>query len=366
MYLVVGNDVAHRLPSLDGDAAEIFFDEWRFQTGLRFEHDFQDFGFAVGIGAEPHHLGARCALCEVVFLVAGNACDGETFHVVKTLFAVAVYDVVDGACVVALEYVEVENVFTDKHLLAHLHDLVFAVFVEDDDVVDVGAVAYKLVALQSGADEALVAVDVEFLVGLDDLGRLDGVETAYGGATGIGGPVFLFQVTEPAYREVGHVGEVVVYLFDVGLDGGNLPVGLVGVEFQDAGHLYLHEAEYVVAGDFAKEILLEWVEPTVDVGHGLVHGGTLFKVFVFVDTLLDEDFFEREEVQRLAQLVALYAQLGLQQRFGAVGVAAQHLAHREEERLVVAYHAAVGRQAHLAVGKGIESVDGFVRRGAGL
>ena len=101
-------------------------------------------------------------------------------------------------------------------------------------------------------------------------------------------------------------------------------------------------------------------------GHGLVHVGALFKVFVFVDTLLDEDFFEREEVQRLAQLVALYAQLGLQQLFGAVGVAAQHLAHGEEARFVVLYHAAVGRQAHLAVGKGIEGVDGFVRRGAGL
>ena len=46
--------------------------------------------------------------------------------------------------------------------------------------------------------------------------------------------------------------------------------------------------------------------------------------------------------------------------FRAVRRVAEHVADGEELRLVVLDHAAVGRDADLAVGEGIEGVDGLV------
>ena len=69
-----------------------------------------------------------------------------------------------------------EDVLADEDLVLYLDDLVLAVAVEDDDVVDVGAVLHQFRLLQSRADEAGLAVDVEFLVALRHLGRDDRVE----------------------------------------------------------------------------------------------------------------------------------------------------------------------------------------------
>ena len=46
--------------------------------------------------------------------------------------------------------------------------------------------------------------------------------------------------------------------------------------------------------------------------------------------------------------------------FRAVHAVAQHIADSQELRLVVLDHAAVGRDANLAISKGIEGVDGLV------
>ena len=52
------------------------------------------------------------------------------------------------------------DILAYENLIGHLDDLVFAVAVEEYDIVDVGAVAHKLVLLQSCAYEALLTVDV--------------------------------------------------------------------------------------------------------------------------------------------------------------------------------------------------------------
>ena len=85
-----------------------------------------------------------------------------------------------------------QDVLAHEDLLGHANHLVFAVFVEDDDVVDVGTVAHELVFLHARPDESLLAVDVEFLVGLGHLGGLDGVETLYLGQSRMVVAVFVF------------------------------------------------------------------------------------------------------------------------------------------------------------------------------
>ncbi len=47
-----------------------------------------------------------------------------------------------------------------------------------------------------------------------------------------------------------------------------------------------------------------------------------------------------------------------------VHAVAEHVADRQEMRLAVAYHATVGRNAHLAVGEGIKCVNRLVARSA--
>ena len=70
-------------------------------------------------------------------------------------------------------------------------------------------------------------------------------------------------------------------------------------------------------------------------------------------------------MQLLQQLVLAYLQFLAYQVLGAVGRVAQHVADGEELRLLVLDNAAVGRDVDLAVGEGIEGVDGLVRRHAG-
>ena len=69
-------------------------------------------------------------------------------------------------------------------------------------------------------------------------------------------------------------------------------------------------------------------------------------------------------MQALLYLALAYLQLFLQQGKCVVHRLAQHVAHGEEVRLPFVDDAAVGRDADLAVGEGVERVDGLVGRGA--
>ena len=253
-----------------------------------------------------------------------------------------------------------QDVLAHEYLVGDAHHFILAFLVEDDDVVDVGAVAHKLVFLQSGAYEAVVAVDIQLLVGLDDLCSLDGVEVLYLGQSGMCGSVFLLQISEPVSRNLNHVVQLMVYVVHFGLYLGYQLLGLVLVELQYACHLDVHEAQDVVLCNLAYHLRIERRQPVVDVLACCVHVGSLLKLAVFVDALLDEYLFERREVELLEQLMLAYLELLAQQGHGAVGRVAQHVVHGQELRLVVFDYAAVGRDVYLAVGEGVEGVDGLV------
>ena len=72
-----------------------------------------------------------------------------------------------GACVAFLEDVHMDNLglllfglaalgLAHENLFGHAHHLVGAVAIEEDDIVNVRAVADKFVLLQTGADEAFL------------------------------------------------------------------------------------------------------------------------------------------------------------------------------------------------------------------
>ena len=113
----------------------------------RLEGHFDYFGFAIGVSREIDDAATRCAHGEVIFFIFRQTRNEESFHVVWPGFAVAINHIVDGSLVVLLEDGYVLGVGSDKDLVRHAYYLIFAVFVEDDDVVDIGAVAEELIFL---------------------------------------------------------------------------------------------------------------------------------------------------------------------------------------------------------------------------
>ena len=253
-----------------------------------------------------------------------------------------------------------------EELILHAHHLIGAVAVEENHVVDIGTVADVFVLLQSGANEALLAVDVEFLIGLHHFGGRDGVEALDFRQTRMVFAVFLAYVVEPLTGDVYHVGQFAVYLLDFVLDGGNVLLRLVLVELEDARHTNLHQAQDVLLRHLAHHLRIPGRQTLVDPLAGFVHRLGLLKLAVLVDTLLDEDLLQRSEMQLLRKLSLANETLLFEQIERVVHTALEHIAHGEEHRLAVVDDAAVGRDALFAVGAGIEGVDGLVARSTRL
>ena len=87
----------------------------------------------------------------------------------------------------------------------------------------------------------------------------------------------------------------------------------------------------------------------------------VFELPILIDTLLDEDPLQRSGQVLLLTLAEQDLQLLGEELLRPIHAVAQQLADAGEERLLVADDTAVGADADLAVGEGIERVDGLVR-----
>ena len=349
VHLVLGQQIALGSAPLDKDFGEVLVEEDTLQLGRRVERNLDDLGLAVGVGREVADARALGAAGDVVFAVAGDGGHAEALDVVVAFRTVTVDAVVDGALVVLLVDAQPQHVLAHEELVGHAHNLELAVAVEDDDVVDVRAVADELVLLQTRADEAVGAVDVQLLVGLDHLRGFDGVEVAYLRQAGVLLAVLLLQEQEPLRRHLHKVGQVALYLLYLGTDAGHQLVGLVFVELQNALHLDFQKAQYVVLGHLAHHLRVVGCQALVDVLADGVNVGSLLELLVLVDALLYEYLFQRLEVQLLQQFVLSYLQLLADEVLGALYTVAQHVADGQELRLVVLDDTAVGRNVDLAV-----------------
>ena len=76
----------------------------------------------------------------------------------------------------------VDDVAAHEDLVGDLRDLERAVLHDREDAVEDGALVHELVLAPVEADEALLAVDVEALVGGDDRGGVDLLDLVVAGA----------------------------------------------------------------------------------------------------------------------------------------------------------------------------------------
>ena len=363
---VAGEEVALCAASLDEDVAEVDFLEYvlPFLSDIGVERHLDDLRLAVGVGREVHHARSRLALRHVILSVACAGGHAEALDVVGPLLSVAIDEVEDRAVVVLLEDLDVEDVLADEDLVLYLDDLVLAVAVEDDDVVDIGAVLHQFRLFQSRADEAGLAVDVEFLVALRHLGRDDRVETLDLRLARMVLAILLLEHLKPLRRDACHLAQV---LLDAGYLGpylGDQFLVFVLRELGDALHLDLQQAQQVLAPYCAHEARVERLQSLVDVGDELVRVLGVLERLALIDALLDEDLLQRGKEELLLQLVAPDLQFLAQQFLGVVHVAAQYVADGEKLWFLPVDDAAVGRDVDLAVCEGIEGVDGLVARRA--
>ena len=242
-------------------------------------------------------------MCQVVLLVAGQRGHVETFHEVVALLAVTIHRIIDRARVALLEHGEIEHVLPHEDFFGDADHLVFTVLVEDDDIVEVGAVAHELVFLQARTDKAVGAVDIEFLVGFCHLRGLDGVEIAKFREARVVLAVFVLEELEPVGGHLGKVRQVAVDLLDLRLQTRHQLVGLVLVEFQDALHLDFQQLQDVVLRYLAHQRGVVGRQAVVDMFADGIDGGRLFKFLILIDPLLDKDLFKRLEVELFQKFV---------------------------------------------------------------
>ena len=162
LHRTFANDVSTRGSRLDNHLREVevhdtFFAAWGC---FRFENNPYRLGLAVGIGREINHFRTRSALRKVVLAVARYAGDVETLDKIMAFLAVAIHNIISGAPVVALMHLHMQHVFAHKNLVGHAHYLILAVAMEHQDVVDVRAIAHKLVFFQPRSDKSLAAIDI--------------------------------------------------------------------------------------------------------------------------------------------------------------------------------------------------------------
>ena len=304
--LVLGQHIAPRRAALNRQLAEIFADLHLLEMQSRLKRHLDDFRLAVRVGREIKHLGARLALRQVVVLVTGHAHDIETLHIIDTALAVTIDDIIDRAVVVLLENGDMDDVRADKQLLSHSHNAVLAVTVEDDDIVDVGTVAKELILLQPRADKALLTVDIQLLVGLDDRLDIDIGEIAHLSTAGIFGAVFVLEHLEPTDGVIGQVVDIVLRGLDLLGQILHQLVRLLGIELRDTNHANFEQTLDILAAHLTNQLRLPRVKRLVDKRHQLVFVRRCLVALLLVDTILDKNFLQRGIEIAFLQLRFLY------------------------------------------------------------
>ena len=198
--------VSLRGASLDGNLREILVEDCFLDLRIGVERNLDDLCLAIGVGREIHDSRARCTLCHIVLPVANHGSHVETLHEAEALLSVTIHHIIDGTRVVLLEYVDIEHVFAHEHLFCHADHLVFTFLIEDDDIVEVGAVAHKLVLFQSCTDKAVCTIDVELLIGFSHLRGVDGVEIAYLRLARMILTIFVLEELEPIGCHLHEIG----------------------------------------------------------------------------------------------------------------------------------------------------------------
>ena len=303
MHGIFRQQVTFRILSLDEQFTEILVDKQFLLMHTGFEGNLDNLRLSVRVRCEIEDPASFLSLGKIILTVACHTGHIEPLDEIEALAPVAVHHIIDGTTVVLLEYRQVDDVLSHEDLVCHADNLILTVAVEDNDIVDVGTVAHKLILLQTCTDESVLSVDIQFLVGLGHLCCLNGIEVTDFCKTRMVGSVFILQVLEPLDGDTYHVRQFIVDIGNLVFQAENQFIGLITVELQDSCHLDVHELEDIVLAHLTDHLRIVRCQPVVDMLTGSIHGWSLLELLVLIDTLFDEDLLQRAEMQLLQQLV---------------------------------------------------------------
>ena len=175
----------------------------------------------------------------------------------------------------------------------------------------------------------------------------------------IPGAVFVLEGLEIVDTELRQVLEMVAQLGLFLLDGAYLVGDGLDVELGYLADRLLDQLQDIRVGNRAAEQVLVPEHGGLHVLELLFPGAGVV-LEDLVDLVLEENLLEGCVVPLALDLVQTDGQFLAHQLAGPLGVVAEHVVHAHEVRLLVLDHAGVGRDADLAVGAGVEGVDGPV------
>ncbi len=182
-------------------------------------------------------------LGNVVFLIA---CDpryrGPLHHHIAGI-PVEVDHVVNGPIVVLFEYSCMDDVLSGKMLICDTCDCVFAVLQENDDVVNVGTIAYVLILSETCADESVCGIHVKFFIGNHHLACLNVGKVSKFRSAVHSLAILLFNMAEIVNSVVHQISQIGLDLLHLLLQGLDVLIGPLGIVFGDPFNFYLGELD---------------------------------------------------------------------------------------------------------------------------
>ena len=203
LHIVFGQQISSCTTALHCQLAQVFtyFEFLEMKGGLKCNTNH--FRFAVRISSKISNTAAGFTLRHIIFLITSYTSDKEALHIIRSASAITIDNIIDCTCIVFLEYINVQNICSDKYLLSYANNFIFTITMEDNDIIQIGAVAQELIFFETSANKALFTVNIEFFVSLNYRFNIDISEVTHLRLTRIFVSVFSFQILKPTNGIIG-------------------------------------------------------------------------------------------------------------------------------------------------------------------
>ena len=231
-----------------------------------------------------------------------------------------------------------------------------AVLEDEQELVELGAIDLEFFAANFVADVALLAIVADFERFERDFLRVDFVVAAGFGQARIFGPYFSMQRFDAADDVFREVLQVLAGLGEIGFDLFDLFAMFVDVEQRNAADADLQQAIDICIDQLANKFFRERFEAVVN---GRDDRFVRFALLdFFVDAFLDENAFERAEMQFVLELAFLELQLALVELRRACAVFSRRTSrHGQFDRAIVFDDDDAAGDRDFAIGECVERVD---------
>ena len=152
---------------------------------------------------------------------------------------------------------------------------------------------------------------------------------------------------------VSHLGHLI-------FNGTKFFVHCLDVQFGNLLHRFFYKLGNVVHNDRPSQKVLIFKHFIEDFLEEFFPGNCI--ILQYLEYLvLEEDFLKRSVMPVILQFIKPYLKFHPEQPLSVFGTISQHIVHSEEMRLLLHNHTSIRRNGYLAIGKGIERIDGLVR-----